>query len=205
MSLGNLGSQKSRLSFNVRLMFSPLESWGDVPTGQTRKAREQNSRKCVASSHWQPEPWLPVPLDICSCNSSYIFSVTVILTCFRSSSAESKMQAKVSEMLNLIIFGQINLLQGFLHSSVGKESTCNAGDPGSIPGSGRSGGEGIGHPLQCSWASIMVQLVKNPPAMWETWVQSLGWEDPPGEGKGYPLQCVNSMDYTVHGVAKSWT
>ena len=105
MSLGNLGSQKSRLSFNVRLMFSPLESWGDVPTGQTRKAREQNSRKCVASSHWQPEPWLPVPLDICSCNSSYIFSVTVILTCFRSSSAESKMQAKVSEMLNLIIFG----------------------------------------------------------------------------------------------------
>ena len=55
-------------------------------------------------------------------------------------------------------------------SSVGKESACNAGDPGSIPGSGRSAGEGIGHPLQYSWASLGAHLVKNPPAMWETWV-----------------------------------
>ena len=52
-----------------------------------------------------------------------------------------------------------------------------------IPGSGRSAGEGIGYPLQYSWASLVVQLVKNPPAMWETWVGSLGWEDPLGEGK----------------------
>ena len=64
------------------------------------------------------------------------------------------------------------------HSSVGKESTCNAGDPDSIPGSGRSPGEGIGYPLQYSWPLLAVQLVKNPPAMWETWVRSLGWEDP---------------------------
>ena len=63
-------------------------------------------------------------------------------------------------------------------SSVGKESVCNAGDPGLIPGSGRSPGEGIGFPLQYFWASFTAQLVKNPPAMWETWVQSLGWEDP---------------------------
>ena len=62
-------------------------------------------------------------------------------------------------------------------SSAGKESTCNAGDPGSIPGSGRSAEEGIGYPLQYSWASLAAQLVKNLPAMWETWVQSLGWED----------------------------
>ena len=47
-----------------------------------------------------------------------------------------------------------------------------------IPGSGRSAGEGIGYPLQYSWASLLAQLVKNPSAMWETWVQSLGWEDP---------------------------
>ena len=53
-------------------------------------------------------------------------------------------------------------------SSVGKESACNAGDPGSIPGSGRSTGEGTGSPLQYSWPSFVVQLVKNPPAMWET-------------------------------------
>ena len=59
-----------------------------------------------------------------------------------------------------------------------------------------------------SMASLVAQLVKNPPEMWETWVQSLGWEDPLEKGKGYPLQysCLeNSMDYTVHGVTKSWT
>ena len=55
-------------------------------------------------------------------------------------------------------------------SSVGKESPCNAGDPGSIPGLGRSAGEGIGYPLQYSWASLVVQLIKNLPAVWETWV-----------------------------------
>ena len=71
---------------------------------------------------------------------------------------------------------------GFHGSSVGKESTCNAGDPGSIPGLGRSTGEGIGYPLQYSWASLVAQLVKNPPAMWETWVRSLGWENPLEKG-----------------------
>ena len=67
---------------------------------------------------------------------------------------------------------------GFPGGSVGKESTCNAGDPGSIPGSGRSPGEGPGYPLQYSWASLAAQLVKNSPAMWESCVRSLGWEDP---------------------------
>ena len=61
------------------------------------------------------------------------------------------------------------ITKGFLDSSVGKESTCNAGDPISIPGSGRSSGEGIGYPLQYSWASLVTQLVKNPPAVQETW------------------------------------
>ena len=71
---------------------------------------------------------------------------------------------------------------GFPDSSVGKESTCNAGDSGSIPGSGRSTREGIGYPLQYFEASLVAQLVKNPPAMQETWVQSQGWEDPLEEG-----------------------
>ena len=57
------------------------------------------------------------------------------------------------------------------------------GDLGSIPGLGRSPGEGKGCSLQYSWASLVVQLVKNPPAVWETWVQSLGWEDPLEKGK----------------------
>ena len=71
-----------------------------------------------------------------------------------------------------------SLLLGFPHSSVHKESACNSGDPGSIPGSGRSPGEGIGYPLQYSWASLVAQLVKNPPAMQETLVPFLGQEDP---------------------------
>ena len=58
--------------------------------------------------------------------------------------------------------------KGFPRSSVGIESACNVGDPGSIPKSGRSAGEGIGYPLQYSWASLVAQLVKNLPAMWET-------------------------------------
>ena len=66
---------------------------------------------------------------------------------------------------------------GFPDSSVGKESACNAGDPSLIPGSGRSTGEGIGYPLQYSWASLVAQLAKSPPAMQETCVRSLGWED----------------------------
>ena len=59
---------------------------------------------------------------------------------------------------------------GFPDSSAGKESACNAGVPGSIPGLGRSAGEGIGYPLQYSWVSLVPQLLKNPPAVWETWV-----------------------------------
>ena len=64
----------------------------------------------------------------------------------------------------------------------GEESTCNAGDPGSIPGSGISPGEGIGYPPQYSWASLVAQMVNNLPAVRNTWVQSLGWEDPQEEG-----------------------
>ena len=75
------------------------------------------------------------------------------------------------------------LIIGFPGSSDGEESACNAGDPSSTPGSGRSTGEGIGYPLQYSWASLVAQLVKNTPAMWETGVPPLSWEDPLEEGK----------------------
>ena len=69
------------------------------------------------------------------------------------------------------------LNEGFPDSSVGKESAYNAGDPDSVPGLGRSAGEGIGYPLQYSWASLVALLVKNPPAMQETQVQFLSQED----------------------------
>ena len=71
---------------------------------------------------------------------------------------------------------------GVPHSSVDKGSGCNAGDPGLIPELGRSAGEGIGDPLQYSWGSTMAQLVKNPPAMQETPVRFLGWENPLEKG-----------------------
>ena len=71
----------------------------------------------------------------------------------------------------------------FPSGSVVKNLPANAGDPVWIPGTGKSAEEGMGSPLQYSWASLVVQLVKNPPAMWETWVQSLGWEDPLEKGK----------------------
>ena len=73
---------------------------------------------------------------------------------------------------------------GFPPSSVGKECMCNAADSGAIPGSGRSPREGIGYPLQYSWGSLLAQLVKYPPAMWENWVQSLGWKDVLEKGTG---------------------
>ena len=72
---------------------------------------------------------------------------------------------------------ETTIYRASLGSSGGEESACNAGDPGLIPGLGRSSGKEISNPLQY-WASIMARLVKNPPAMGETWVPSLGWEDP---------------------------
>ena len=72
---------------------------------------------------------------------------------------------------------------GFPDSLVGKEFACNAGDPGLILGWGRSSGEGIGYLLWYSWISLVAQLIKNPPAMYEAWVRSLGWEDPLEKGK----------------------
>ena len=77
----------------------------------------------------------------------------------------------------------------------------------SIPVLGRSAGGGIGFPLQYSWASLVAQLVKNPPAMQETY-RVLSWEDPLEKEKGYPLQysgLENSMECIVHGVTKSQT
>ena len=82
----------------------------------------------------------------------------------------------------VIYFIHSSVYLGFPCGSAGKESAYNAGDLGSIPGLGRSPGEGLGYPLQCSWASLVAQMVKNSPAMQETQVQSLGWEDPLQEG-----------------------
>ena len=80
------------------------------------------------------------------------------------------------------------VIYSFPGSSAGEESACNAGDPGSIPGLGGSPGEDIGYPLQYSQTSLVVQMVKNSPAIRETCVWFLGWEDSPGAGHGNSLQ-----------------
>ena len=97
-------------------------------------------------------------------------------------------------------------LKGYSGSSAGKESTCNAGDPGLIPGSGRSAGEGIGYPLQYSWASLYGSAGKESACNAGDLGSIHGLGSSPGEGKGYPLQysgLENSMDSIVHGIAKS--
>ena len=97
-------------------------------------------------------------------------------------------------------------------NSAGKESSCNIGDPSSIPGWGRAPREGIGYPPQYYWASLVSQMVKNLPAMWET-IQSLGWEDPLEKGtathssilRGRVPTDRGARKATVHGAAKNRT
>ena len=109
----------------------------------------------------------------------------------------------ISRFSLVIYFIRSSICMGFPGSSAGKESACNTGDPGLIPGSGRSAREGIGYPLQYSWASLVAQLVKNPPTMWEPWVGKIPWRR-----EWLPLQysCLeNPLDCIVHGVTKSQT
>ena len=107
---------------------------------------------------------------------------------------------------HLLATEEISLYCCSSSSSVGQESTCNAGDPGSIPGSGRSAGEGIGYPFQYSWVSPVAHLVKNLPVMRKTWVRSLGWEDPLEKEKAIHSSILAwRIPWTVHGIAKSRT
>ena len=101
-----------------------------------------------------------------------------------------------------LINSNLLMFQGFPDSSVGKKSTCNVGDPNLIPGSGKSAGEGIRYSLQYSWASLVAQLVKNLPAVQETWVWSLGWEDPLEKRKATHSSI---LAWRIPWIAKSWT
>ena len=100
-----------------------------------------------------------------------------------------------------------HVCKGFPDSSVGKESTCNAGNPSSIPGSGRSTGEGIGYPLPLFLGFPCGSAGKESASNVGNLGLIPGLGRSPGEGKGYPLQysgLENSMDCIVHAVAKSW-
>ena len=84
---------------------------------------------------------------------------------------------------------------------------------GLTPGLGRSPGEGIDYPLQYSWVSLVAQTVKIPPAVWETWIQSMSWEDPLEKGMATLSSILawripmdrGAWQVTVHGVTKCWT
>ena len=105
-------------------------------------------------------------------------------------------------------FNDFTEAMGFPHSSAGKESACNAGDPSSIPGLGRSAGEGIGYPLQYSWASLVGSAGKESACNVGHPGLTPGLGRSSGEGNGYPLQysgLENSMNCMVHGIAKSQT
>ena len=117
-------------------------------------------------------------------------------------------------LLGSSIFWHLLFILGFPGNSAGKESACNAGTLiRSIPGSGRAPREGIGYPVQYSWASLVAQTVQNPPAIQETWVQSLSWKDSPGGGHGNHSSILvwripmdrGAWQAAVHGVAKTWT
>ena len=113
----------------------------------------------------------------------------------------------------IVLNGTLEFSEGFLGISAGKESTCNARDSGSIPGSARSPGEGVSYPLQYSWASLVAQSVKNMPAVQETWVQPLGWKDPLEEGMATHSSVLawripldgGAWRAIAHGVSKSQT
>ena len=107
-----------------------------------------------------------------------------------------------SNLISLTLQVPLPVFVGFPDSSVGKESACNAGDPGSIPWLRRSPGEGIGYPLQYSWASLVAQLVKNLPAMQETWVWFLGWEDPLEKWKATHSSI---LAWRIHGLYSPWS
>ena len=102
---------------------------------------------------------------------------------------------------------------GFPFSSAGKESACNSADTGSIPGLGRSSGDGIGYPLQYAPASLVAQLVNNPPTKRETWVRSLSQEDPLEEDMTTHSSILawripmdrGAWRATVREITKSWT
>ena len=107
--------------------------------------------------------------------------VLIFSSKLQSSSPKLWFMLHFSEFLVLVLFSLILFCiycpRPHSDSSIGKEFACKSGDPGSIPGSARYTGEGMGYPLQYSWASLVSQLVMNPPAMQETWVRFLGWED----------------------------
>ena len=155
--------------------------------GNTRKMWNHRSpwgRSVVVAPKWLSYDWQMGPFG----GRTGAKSIDESLWGLRSSTCPSRLLQQRSSSQEAVPFCLLRILHfaghlGFPGSSVGKESTCNEGDPSWIPELGRSLGEGIGYPLQSSQASPVAQMVKNLPAMRETWIQLLGLEDPLEKGK----------------------
>ena len=114
--------------------------------------------------------------------ASFIFNYIYICIHTHAWQTHTHTYTHIDTHIYILIKYTVVALWGFLGSSAGKESACNVVDPSSIPGSRSYPREGKGFPLHYSWASLVAQVVKNLPAMSETWVWSLGQEDPLEEG-----------------------
>ena len=128
--------------------------------------------------------------------------------CFFILLREGLLLSKERKLLNIIIYNAPHCEWGYLDCSAGEEPTCNAGDTGLIPGSGRSAGEGIGYPTAVCLGFPCGSAGKEPTCNAGDLGSIPGLGRSPGEGKGYLLQyssLENSMDSIVHGVTKSWT
>ena len=146
--------------------------------------------------------------------TSHLFLLSVSVPRNRQTCQSSTNKLPHIQELNAPLGAAVTSMGSWFHmdlsfdadSSVGKEFTWYAGDHFLISGSGRSPGEGRGYPLQYSWASLVSQLVKNPPETWETWVLSLGWEDHLEKGKATHSSVLAwriLWTVIVQGVAKS--
>ena len=189
----NLNSRRSHLPFEYAgLAGAGPWQWALVRSPVSAGDPRQPTTSAV---QLRPAPLAPITPGFCSAGRSAIRAPSPRRTAAVTSPLEGDPAKNLSKPINIQAHQHHFMLHsrvyrpawdpvwGFPDGSVGKESACNAGDPGSIPGLGRSAGEGIGYPLLYSWASLVAQLVKNPPAMWDTWVRSLGWKDPLEKGK----------------------
>ena len=172
MMFKTTSSERSPLQVETLLWVRPSPNF--LPTARSYPRSIFGNQVQEVPFIWLFKLWPFKDVDTCFCVQSCKFTCLVyFVTCMQP--------LQLVALLCTLLYSAC-IARGFPGSSAGKEATCNAGDPSSIPGLGTSTGDGIGYPFQFSWASLVAEMVKNPPAMRETWVRSLGWEDPLEEG-----------------------